>query len=424
MSLRILLSAFACDPHFGSDEEVGWQWAKQLSARGLDVTVITRRSHQAVIEQHLAQSGECANVRFVYVDMNGLHGLLKRVNRRNHIYYYFWQWRAYKSAARLHEAAPFDLIHHVTWVSFRQPSFMGLVGAPMYFGPVAGGDEIPPGYSDGFSWKQKVIERIRAGVNAIVRFDPMMRMTYRHAEKVLFTSANHLARVPAFVAGKAQIELGIGMPSPSLDISATPLRPRGTRLLFAGRCIGLKGMDLGLKIFAAVHCARPEVTLTIVGDGADRARWERAAQALGIGHAVEWRGWIPKATVLKLYDEFDMLFYPSLRDSGGFVVLEALQCGLPVVCFKLGGPGVVVDDTCGAAVPADKDIAKATQTYTDAVLSTLDRVRDDPALAIGCRTRVNEFTWDSLIQRVYGPLLEPPDEVARPPSGRRHNPDS
>lgn len=415
MSRRILLSAFACDPIFGSDEEVGWQWAKQLSARGLDVTVITRRAHQAAIEEHMAATGDCLRVKFAYVDVDALHNVLKRFNRRNHLYYYFWQWQAYKVAKQLHLAMPFDLIHHVTWVSFRQPSFMGLVGAPVYFGPVAGGDEIPAGYASVFSTGQRMVEVVRGVANAVVRFDPLMRMTYRHAHTVFFTSAGHLARVPSFVREKSRIELAIGMAPTALAAAEEPTsvttgsRSQGNRLLFVGRCIGWKGMDLGLAIFAEICHAQPDARLTVVGDGVDRARWMALATKLGISHAMEWRGWLEKDTVLGLYKEYDLLFYPSLRDSGGFVVLEALQCGLPVVCFKLGGPGVVVDDSCGAAIPALPDIEQTMAHFVKAVLATLELVRTDAALAGRCRARVYEFTWAALIQRIYGPFLLPED---------------
>lgn len=399
--LRVLLSAFACDPVFGSDEEVGWQWARQLALHGYEVHVLTRRSHQQEIERAVPGLPELARVTFHYVDLDRLHSVLKRVNRRNHLYYYFWQWAAYQRARALHAARPFDLVHHVTWVSFRQPSFMGGLGIPFYFGPVAGGDEIPPGYARQFSPKQRLIEIVRGLANRLVRYDPLMRRTFRQAERIFVTSSGHLPRLPALAAAKAQVELAIGMDE--LAQAAPVARgARGQRLLFAGRCIGWKGMDLGLQIFARMRARAPGLTLTIVGDGADRARWMRSAAALGLDDAIDWRGWLSKDTVQQMYAEFDMLFYPSLRDSGGFVVMEALSAGLPVACFKLGGPGVVVDDSCGVAVEASVDMDATATRYADAALALLARTHNEPGLAQACRDRVQAFTWRALIQRVYG----------------------
>ncbi|MFZ5595214.1 MAG: glycosyltransferase family 4 protein [Pseudomonadota bacterium] len=402
---RVLLSAFACDPVFGSDEEVGWQWAKQLSSRGYDVTVITRGSHRKAIEQRVHETGECSQVRFEYVDLPWLHAMLRHINRRNHIYYYVWQWLAFLRARVLHRHAPFDLIHHVTWVSFRQPSFMGLVGVPFYFGPVAGGDQIPLGYTEEFSFKQRLIEWSRESLNALVRFDPLMYLTYASATKVFFTSAGHLRLVPRLARPKASIELAIGSEAAqsTLGVPERIDRVPDARLLFVGRCIGWKGMDFGLRAFQRVKMLRPEARLTVVGDGVDRPRWMAKAVELGIGDAIEWRGWQPKDQVLNLYNDFDVMFYPSLRDSGGFVVLEALQQGLPVVCFRLGGPGVVVDDSCGAAVVAGRDVDGTVTRFATAVVEVLDRRQEAPNLSEACRRRARVFTWDSLVSRIYGP---------------------
>lgn len=403
MSKRILLSAFACDPLFGSDEEVGWQWARQLAARGFDVTVVTRASHRHTIESHIARTGECASVKFIYVDLPRLHRVLKRINRRNHLYYYLWQWQAYRAAAAAHRHQPFDLVHHVTWVSFRQPSFMWKLGIPFYFGPVAGGDEIPDGYTGVFSAKQRIVEVVRRMANRAVRWDPLMRTTFARAARVYFTSEAHLRRVPRQTLARAWVELAIGcdLAANGAGVETVPARRTGGRLLFVGRCIGLKGMDLGMQAFAHALARNPALTLTIVGDGEDRPRWQEATERLGVSHAVRWQGWLPKDEVLRRYAEFDLLFYPSLRDSGGFVVLEALQRGLPVVCFRLGGPGVVVDESCGQAVCAAAEPREAAKALADAVVRVLDRASRDPALTTACRKRADRFTWSALIDRVY-----------------------
>lgn len=407
-SKRILLSAFACDPYFGSDEEIGWQWARELSARGFEVTVLTRRSHQAAIERGIEETGQCRSVRFEYIDIDCLHRIVKHVNRRNHLYYYAWQAAAFWRARKLHARQPFALIHHVTWYSFRQPSFMGLIGAPFYFGPVAGGDEIPPGYTVDFSLKEKVFEAARRFSNALVRFDPMMRLTFATATRIYFTSEAHLRRVRSSAAAKAALEFGIGCDLPTVAaMTDMPRAAHGDRLLFVGRCIGWKGMDIGLRIFAQVRKRRPTVSLTVIGDGVERKRWMAKAQAMGLGDAIEWRGWIEKDALQKMYSQYDAFFFPSLRDSGGFVVLEALQSGLPVVCFKLGGPGVVVDATCGQAVVAQEDMEETVERFADAVIHVLNLGAAAHDWKTPCKRRVENFTWESLIRRIYSRFLEP-----------------
>jgi glycosyltransferase involved in cell wall biosynthesis len=77
---------------------------------------------------------------------------------------------------------------------------------------------------------------------------------------------------------------------------------------------------------------------------------KRLARRLGLEKQIEFRGRIPRAQLLDTYDQFDVLLFPSLHDSGGYAVIEAMCCGLPVICVKVGGPGISVRDECGVRV--------------------------------------------------------------------------
>src|SRR5262249_30193943 len=148
-------------------------------------------------------------------------------------------------------------------------SFMGLLGVPFVYGPVSGGDEIPRGYMAGFSLKQRLLEWARVAVNYCVRFDPLMLMTFATSNEVYFTSRSHLQLVPGWVGREARTELPIGCAGqfrPAADPAANGARP-GPRLVFVGRCIGWKGMDIGLPAFAKVLQRHPNATLTVIGDG-------------------------------------------------------------------------------------------------------------------------------------------------------------
>lgn len=400
------MSAFECNPYMGSDAEVGWQWVRQLSMRSYDVTVITRSTHRSEIEKYINETGDCEYVNFEYLDIHWLFPITEIFNSKNHIYYYFWQVKAWLRAIKLLKNKRFDLVHHVTWVSFRQPSFMGLLGVPMYFGPVAGGDEIPKVYMRTFSWRQRVFEKLRSLVNAMVKIDPLMWLTYATAENVFFTSEGHLGRVPSFVLKKASVELAIGTEKNNLVSSASRVTEgggnhQGGRLLFVGRFLSLKGMDIGLQSFSQVKKVYPNATLTMVGDGPEKARWQELAVKLGVDSSVDWKGWLPKSEVQHLYSEHDIFFFPSLRDSGGFVVLEALQNAMPVVCLRLGGPGVIVNDSCGRAVVAENNVDETIIQLSNAVLETLNMIKEDSLLADRCVSRAEFFEWEHLIKRVY-----------------------
>src|SRR3954463_16136226 len=128
--LKVLISAYACEPGKGSEPEVGWQWALQM-ARFHDVTVLTRGNNRPVTEPALeGLKGKQPLPHFVYHDRGP--GLLefKRLCKAHKIYYLLWQRSAREVVARLHEVHRFDLMHHVTFAAFRYPIAVWGHGAP------------------------------------------------------------------------------------------------------------------------------------------------------------------------------------------------------------------------------------------------------------------------------------------------------
>jgi glycosyltransferase involved in cell wall biosynthesis len=58
-----------------------------------------------------------------------------------------------------------------------------------------------------------------------------------------------------------------------------------------------------------------------------------------------------REAVLKLFADFDVFAFPSLHDTGGYAVIEAMYNELPVICLDCGGPSVAVTAGCGTKIP-------------------------------------------------------------------------
>src|SRR5690606_20899306 len=97
----------------------------------------------------------------------------------------------------------------------------------------------------------------------------------------------------------------------------------------------------------------PDLRLTMVGDGRDGDRWKGLAVELGLDACVTWLSWVPFDDLPAIYGTHGVFLFPSLHDSSGNVLLEAMSHGLPIVCLKIGGPGVIVDEACGRVVPVE-----------------------------------------------------------------------
>ncbi len=126
--------------------------------------------------------------------------------------------------------------------------------------------------------------------------------------------------------------------------------PSGARLLFVGRLAAVKGVPVLLEAFSAARKKRPDLTLTLVGDGPDRAALEAAARDLG--PAVTFTGYRDQSGVAQALAQADALVLPSFAEGVPVVLMEAMAAGRPVVATQVGGVGeLVVDGAAGRLVP-------------------------------------------------------------------------
>src|SRR5580698_2472317 len=100
--LKVLMSAYACEPNKGSEPEVGWQWALQM-AQHHDVTVLTRANNRANIEKEVALlEGTRPLPQFVYHDEGPFLLWVKRRFKTVRLYYVMWQRSASVRIDELH----------------------------------------------------------------------------------------------------------------------------------------------------------------------------------------------------------------------------------------------------------------------------------------------------------------------------------
>jgi glycosyltransferase involved in cell wall biosynthesis len=402
--LRVLLSAFACEPDRGSEFAVGWNWALFLARAGHDVVVLTPSESRPAIERVARQTSALGHLRCVYFDVPKT--LRWQARGPLHLHCILWQWLAARFARELHQREHFDCVHHVTYAGLRAPSFMGRLGIPFVFGPVGGGERAPWRLRWGYSLPGLIHDAVRDAANAMIRFTPFMIETFARAERIYVTSAETLRLLPRRFRDKAHIELAIGAEEPEATIGPIPPPrvPRGGhfRVLYAGRFVDYKGMHLGLPAFARLVEAEPAARLTMAGDGPMKCRWQKMADDLGIAANVDWLPWQGREAMAKLYADHDVLLFAAMHDTGGMVVLEAMYHGLPVVCLKLGGPATLVNASCGYAVDtARKSAAQVTAEMGDALIS-LARESTRIPLARGAQLRCHDFSWPEKVVRVHG----------------------
>jgi glycosyltransferase involved in cell wall biosynthesis len=254
--MKILVSAYACEPGKGSEPAVGWNWTREL-AREHEVWVLTRANNRAVMEAELARRPQ-PNIHPLFVDLPRWISFWKRGQRGVRAYYYLWQFAALRRARRAHAEVGFDLVHHLTFATAFAPALVGALPVPFLWGPVGGGVRVPWRQAGEWGVRGSLYEALRAWRRAVGRYaDPLVRLTWRRARMILVQNPETLAFLPARHRGKAIVCPNAGI-DPA-DIAPRRMRDPGRILaVTAGRLLHFKGVSIALKAIAEAGGQDPE----------------------------------------------------------------------------------------------------------------------------------------------------------------------
>ena len=398
--LRVLMSAYACEPGRGSEPGVGWNLAKAMSERH-DVWVLTRANNRDAIEAEL-EKRPVPNLHFLYYDLPRWASWWKKKGRGTQAYYYLWQRNASRIAKLAHERHSFDLAHHVTFVRYWSPAAASRIGIPFVWGPVGGGESMPRAFLRQLSFLSKIYERTRLIVQWVGEHDPWVRATARRSNMAISVTPETTNRLRYMVR------------CPISEIPAVALDPEelqqfdkaerrenknaGVTFISVGRLLGWKGYHLSIRAFAQADL--PDARYVILGEGPEKGNLNSLAKELGIQDRVEIVGAVPRPEVLERLGDADVFLHPSLHDSGGWATLEAMTAGLPVICLDIGGPAVQVNSDIGrkiAAITPDQAIEDLARAMRELVVDSNLRNR----LGEAARQHVaSEFTWENKVENI------------------------
>jgi glycosyltransferase involved in cell wall biosynthesis len=405
--MKILISAYSCEPGKGSERGVGWNVAREV-AKYHEVWVLTRPDEsRKAIEAELALN-PIPNLHFVYFTLPFWQDSLRwGQSGAMQLHYYLWQIQAYFVGRKLHREIGFDVAHHVTFVRYSSPSFLSLLPIPLIWGPVGGGESAPLTFWSDFSLKNKLYETLRWLWRSIGEFDPFTRVTARRSAIVYATTKDTADRLKKLGATCVEClaESGISQSEIKQLSQCPPLPDSPVRFINIARLLHWKGIYLGLQAFAQSNL--PDAEYWIVGEGPELARLQVLAVDLGISDRLKFWGLVPREEVLTKLGQCSVLVHPSLHDSGGWVPLEAMAAGRPIICLDLGGPSQLVTSDIGIKVPANNP-AQAVRDLANA----MRRLATDKNLCrqmgqVGQQKAKDCYSWEAkgkLFDRIYNDI--------------------
>lgn len=356
--MKILVSAIACDPYQGSESFVGWSAVSAL-AEDHELWVLTGRRNQPILKRASAEGLIPANVHFIFAgEFQPWHPNRMRAQLQG--------WREYQRFSRdvlpvareLHAREKFDLVHHVTFATWRVGSPLWRLGIPFVFGPVGGNTNVPARLLPSLSTAAIGYELLRNTSNLISRLSPSVRSCLRHADHVLTSEeeTGRLARrIRGFDNGVSILSQAFFKPETLEAFAARePARePEGVLKLFAGgSMLGTKGVALALQALAHAKAQGVKFAYRVGNSGAEAPHVQRLAWNLGLTETEV--AFAPPLSGLAYRQELwrtHVFFQPSLRESAGLTMMEAMMAGCVPVVADCGGPGFIVTDDCGYKIP-------------------------------------------------------------------------
>ncbi|MFD4994037.1 glycosyltransferase family 4 protein [Cellulosimicrobium cellulans] len=161
-----------------------------------------------------------------------------------------------------------------------------------------------------------------------------------------------------------------------------------------GRIEHVKGFDLLVDAFASSPL-RDRARLVVVGDGSEAGALRRRVASAGLTDRVELPGRLDPSEVAARLAAADVVVVPSRADAAPLVVLEAWRSGRPLVATVRGGPPEIVTDGVDGVLVDPQD----TQALAVAVLSLLDDPERAERVGAAGRRRVEDFTWERVVDR-------------------------
>lgn len=363
--MKILLSAYACEPNKGSEPGVGWSWAIEY-AKHHQVWVLTRDNNETTIKKYLEEKPEYnnENLHFIYVGLSKKLTFWKKGRRGMRLFYMLWQRKAAKVAEEWNSKIGFDLVQHVTFVSYTQPTYMYKLGIPLIWGPVSGGENIPAGIKISMTGKEKCTEIIRKLSQYAAIITPSLGRTMKKAKLILVTTEETKRRIPEKYRDKTSIMPAIGLEELT-QVRKTEKYNEKIRIIMAGRLIYWKAFDIGIKAFIQIADQFPNTELHILGEGNRKESLKNMAGSL-LDKQIFFEDPVSHDSIYDFYSRYDVYLNTTLRDSGCMTMMEAMSVGLPCIAIATGGPNVLLCETEWAKIQANN--------YNDLIVQIKDKL--------------------------------------------------
>lgn len=393
--LNILINAYACAPHKGSEPGMAWNWIINL-ARHCRLFVITEGEWQREIELALDRLPEKENITFYY---NPVSPKIRQMcwNQGDWRFYYFyrqWQKKTFGIARDIIENHPIDLVHQLNMVGYREPGLLWKFrDIPSVWGPIGGFGGVPNSFLELYGWKDKIKQLVKGLLNQVQVYSPYIQNAIINTSVLI--ACNSVAKdvLSRFRGDGVGLVSEVGTFSESLHTNEARWAEEQLQLCWIGRNYPTKALIIALRVFKQLEGF--PVHLRVIGVDVESVPPREMANLKN----VTFHAWLPLDEVHKQLGNSHALLFTSLYEATGTAVLEALSNGVPVLCHDTCGQGDVIDDSCGIKIPL-KNPESSVRLFKKAIIELLGDRKKLRELAFGALKRAEELTWEEKVKQM------------------------
>lgn len=340
--MNILYIAYSCSPYSGSEDRIGWNVPYESSKINTKVCIITKEEHREEINRYIKENN-INNLEVYFVDIPKVYKKIFKgpfySGRLN-----IWQKRSFKIAKEICIKNKIDIIHQITPVEFRAVgAYDKIKNIKFVLGPIGGGEYIPKTLKS-YAKKEFLIEFIRQIVNLYYRSKLKISKKIKKCDYVIYANKE----TKDFLIGKnknGDIKPEIATVENNIYTLKRHSIIEENKIIFivSGRIIYRKGHEFLLD---AIEKVSPylDYELRIIGGGKKINEIKRKVNSNpNLKKHVKILGkMISFEDIYNEYRNADVLIMPSIRETTGTVVLEAMEFGLPVITInKFGAINIV-----------------------------------------------------------------------------------
>ena len=398
--MNYLISAYSVNPYKGSEDSIGWNWVLQYEKhykQGDRIILLTKKFNEIDTRKGLKEFN-IKHVELVIVEVpNALNWFREKHSAFHHMYYILWQHWAWLWVKK--SGIQFDVIHHVTMNDYRIPSELYKAkGAKLIWGPM-GGAQVTPKSLKVYE-KNQLTATFSELVNKSCSWNPFYKKAIRSYHKIYCINNETQNQVSHILRRDVPIMPELALRDEYKNLLIQERYNDVLKVVFVGRLIGKKGIAFLVDALSLMP-TEMKWELLIFGDGDDRALIEKQIADSGIGKYVKLMGNRPLSQIAEAYQQADIFVLPSLRETSGNVLLEAMAYAVPIVAFDTSFCSQLKEVGCGIFVNTEQPLDNIKADFCNAIVTLGQNKELAKQLGQNGYKYANEkLTWDEKYKMV------------------------